>query len=260
MALGLSQVSFGGEKPTGSIDDHKPGANIFPFGDCTKTGAPCVPDTPAPWSATTDVFLGMTPALSATAKLACTIGGGIAVADPGQHSVDIAKWSETYQQNSDDLAAEMTTLAEKLADGQPLTPEESLLHESLLGAAWGLATGGSSMMVGIARRLAERAGDALGTRYLRRLERGLGLMGFAPDVIGTLRELIQGNLKKATDNAAVAATGVAITTGCTAGVDAGTGGVAVLAEPVVLGGCSVVGGALAKPVVEGAKALVGLLK
>lgn len=85
-----------------NIGDHISMANIRPFGRCRSLGfpataaataahhghltpMPCVPGTPAPWSAVNpDVIVTGRPALLNTAKLNCVFGGTITIVNPGQ--------------------------------------------------------------------------------------------------------------------------------------------------------------------------------
>ena len=85
-----------------NIGDHISMANIRPFGRCRSLGfpataaataahhghltpMPCVPGTPAPWSAVNpDVIVTGRPALLNTAKLKCVFGGTITIVNPGQ--------------------------------------------------------------------------------------------------------------------------------------------------------------------------------
>jgi hypothetical protein len=91
----------------GNIMDHKPIANIPPFGVCScaanpvvasataaalgvLTPMPCVPNTPAPWIAgAPTVILDKFPALNDTSKLMCIWGGVITFQSPGQTTEDI---------------------------------------------------------------------------------------------------------------------------------------------------------------------------
>ena len=93
--------------PAANILDHIPMVNIMPFGMCTSpanpavaaataaamgvlTPMPCVPVTPAPWVAGAEtVIIGEAPALDNVSQLACTWGGVIAVAEPGQEQTTI---------------------------------------------------------------------------------------------------------------------------------------------------------------------------
>ena len=93
--------------PAANILDHIPMVNIMPFGICTSpanpavaaataaamgvlTPMPCVPVTPAPWVAGAEtVIIGEAPALDNVSQLACTWGGVIAVAEPGQEQTTI---------------------------------------------------------------------------------------------------------------------------------------------------------------------------
>ncbi len=76
-----------------TVMDHKPMANIMPFGTCktltaaaSGTPTPCVPATVAPWvpGSTSLVLINSFQALLDTDKLICTIGGTISITDPGQ--------------------------------------------------------------------------------------------------------------------------------------------------------------------------------
>ena len=71
-----------------TIQDHKPGLNILPFGTCAALGGPCVPATPAPWipGSTSLVIIDNAPALLRTDQLACAVGGMISIVSPGQSS------------------------------------------------------------------------------------------------------------------------------------------------------------------------------
>jgi len=91
----------------GNIMDHKPLANIPPFGVCSSianptvatatsaamgvlTPMPCVPNTPAPWvTGAVSNPLSNFPALNDTACLMCIWGGKIDFITPGQftHSI-----------------------------------------------------------------------------------------------------------------------------------------------------------------------------
>jgi Domain of unknown function (DUF4280) len=90
-----------------NIMDNKPFVNIIPFGICNSpanpaavaakaVGAtvPCTPVTPAPWvPGSPTVMLNKFPALNATSKLSCVLGGGapcISVTNPGQQKEMIA--------------------------------------------------------------------------------------------------------------------------------------------------------------------------
>lgn len=86
----------------GNIMDHKPIANIPPFGACTSlanptvasataaalgvlTPMPCIPNTPAPWvPGSPTVMLCNSPALNNTSKLMCVWAGVISFTTPGQ--------------------------------------------------------------------------------------------------------------------------------------------------------------------------------
>jgi hypothetical protein len=85
-----------------NVTDHVPIANIPPFGMCVSpanpavaaataaalgvlTPMPCNPVTPGPWVAgSPTVLVCGTPALNDTSVLACTWGGVITFAAPGQ--------------------------------------------------------------------------------------------------------------------------------------------------------------------------------
>jgi Domain of unknown function (DUF4280) len=85
-----------------NIMDHKPIANIPPFGMCSSpanptvaaataaalgvlTPMPCVPNTPAPWVVgAPNVLLCNAPALNNTSQLICIWGGVITFTNPGQ--------------------------------------------------------------------------------------------------------------------------------------------------------------------------------
>ena len=85
-----------------NIMDHKPMANILPFGMCNCPGnptvaaataaalgvltpMPCVPNTPAPWApGAATVMLDKFPALDNISMLTCIWGGVITFANAGQ--------------------------------------------------------------------------------------------------------------------------------------------------------------------------------
>ncbi|HEY9902434.1 MAG TPA: DUF4280 domain-containing protein [Candidatus Sericytochromatia bacterium] len=93
--------------PAANIMDHKPFANILPFGMCQSlanptvasatsaamgvlTPMPCVPFTPTPWvPGSPTVLIGNVPALNNTSKLMCVWAGVIEILNPGQGSVEI---------------------------------------------------------------------------------------------------------------------------------------------------------------------------
>jgi hypothetical protein len=93
--------------PAANILDHVPLVNIMPFGMCTSlanptvaaatsaalgvlTPMPCVPVTPAPWAVgAPTVILGQAPTLDNVSQLACTWGGVITVAEPGQEQMTV---------------------------------------------------------------------------------------------------------------------------------------------------------------------------
>ena len=98
---------LGESKPAATIMDHKPIANIPPFGMCSSlanpavasattaasgvlTPMPCVPVTPAPWApgAPRTLINGM-PALNLPCKLMCTWAGVISITSPGETTIDV---------------------------------------------------------------------------------------------------------------------------------------------------------------------------
>ena len=101
VVLPLNRV-MSGNQPAANIMDHKPMANILPFGMCRSpanpvvaaataaalgvlTPMPCVPATPAPWMpGAVTVLLGNAPSLDNTCKLMCMWAGVIQVVAPGQ--------------------------------------------------------------------------------------------------------------------------------------------------------------------------------
>lgn len=94
-------------KDAGNIMDHKPMANIAPFGVCKSpanpqvaaataaamgvlTPMPCVPNTPAPWvPGAPTVLVANMPALNNSSKLMCVYGGVIEIAMAGQFTEQI---------------------------------------------------------------------------------------------------------------------------------------------------------------------------
>lgn len=94
-------------RPAANITDHKPMANIMPFGLCrslanpvvaTATAAamgaltpqPCIPNTPAPWvPGSPTVPVDFAPALNDSSRCFCVWAGVIQVADPGQRTTSI---------------------------------------------------------------------------------------------------------------------------------------------------------------------------
>ncbi|HYC56895.1 MAG TPA: DUF4280 domain-containing protein [Candidatus Binatia bacterium] len=101
VVLPTNQVMTGNQ-PAANIMDHKPMANITPFGMCTSlanptvasataaalgvlTPMPCIPNTPAPWvPGAPTVLVGNQPALNNSSKLMCMWAGVISVTYPGQ--------------------------------------------------------------------------------------------------------------------------------------------------------------------------------
>ncbi len=100
-------VKIGGQFAA-TVMDHKPTANIAPFGMCTSlanpqvaaatsaamgtlTPQPCVPVTVAPWSpGSTSVQIGKQPALTNTSTCNCQWAGVITISNPGQTSTTVA--------------------------------------------------------------------------------------------------------------------------------------------------------------------------
>ncbi len=90
------------QQPAATIMDHKPIANIMPFGMCMSianptvasatsaalgvlTPMPCVPATTTPWvPGSPTVMLNNQPCLNMTSTCLCLWAGVIAVASPGQ--------------------------------------------------------------------------------------------------------------------------------------------------------------------------------
>lgn len=93
--------------PAATIMDHKPMANIMPFGLCSAptnpaviaataaklgvfTPVPCVPATPAPWVPGSPVVtIRNKPALNNTCTLMCQWMGVIAITNPGGMKVTV---------------------------------------------------------------------------------------------------------------------------------------------------------------------------
>ncbi|MFO0546771.1 MAG: DUF4280 domain-containing protein [Polyangiaceae bacterium] len=89
-----------GEKPTATVEDHKPIANIPPFGMCkspanpqvaaataaamgTLTPQPCIPIVPAQWvPGSQDTIIAEQAALTADSKCMCVWAGTIEITDP----------------------------------------------------------------------------------------------------------------------------------------------------------------------------------
>ncbi|MDC0669152.1 PAAR-like protein [Nannocystis radixulma] len=77
-------------RPVATVHDHKPGVNIFPFaGMCTATGHPCNPSPVPPWIPAARGLESQAPLLPSNGLLVCSRGGVIAIADPGQTSVNV---------------------------------------------------------------------------------------------------------------------------------------------------------------------------
>src|SRR5687768_15074703 len=101
-----NKVNAGGPAAA-NIMDHKPNANIPPFGMCMSlanpsvasatsaalgvlTPMPCVPVTTAPWApGSATVMVGQMPALNSTSKCMCNWGGVIQVTYAGQVTTNI---------------------------------------------------------------------------------------------------------------------------------------------------------------------------
>lgn len=98
---GIAQVEIV-FKPAATVDDYRPGQNIFPFGICSITGGSCVPVTSSPWTPGSSVFIGGLAALRADATLSCGVAGVervIRVVDAGQHSVNIHALETQFMHN-----------------------------------------------------------------------------------------------------------------------------------------------------------------
>lgn len=95
-------------KPAGTVMDHKPMANVAPFGLCrslanpvvaaatsaamgTLTPQPCIPATMTPWSpGSAKVRLTEKPALRDSDRLVCSWAGQIQVTNAGQAKVSVS--------------------------------------------------------------------------------------------------------------------------------------------------------------------------
>ena len=95
-------------QPAANIMDHKPMANIKPFGMCITpsnpqvaaataaamgvlTPQPCIPVTSAPWvPGAVKTLIANQPAVHDACKCMCNWGGVIQVTFPGQVTVDVA--------------------------------------------------------------------------------------------------------------------------------------------------------------------------
>lgn len=91
--------------PMATIMDHKPTANIAPFGMCSSlanpqvasatsaaqgvlTPQPCIPNTTTPWApGSPTVSIGGTPALTAMSTCNCLWAGVITISNPGARTV-----------------------------------------------------------------------------------------------------------------------------------------------------------------------------
>ncbi|MCU0260047.1 MAG: DUF4280 domain-containing protein [Ilumatobacteraceae bacterium] len=96
-----------GKQLAGTIMDHKPNANIPPFGMCSSlanpqvasatsaasgvlTPQPCIPVTTSPWTpGSPTVMIGNQPALTSSSTCMCTWGGTITISNPGQATVSV---------------------------------------------------------------------------------------------------------------------------------------------------------------------------
>jgi hypothetical protein len=93
-----NQTVMVNSQPAATIMDFAPMVNITPFGTCkTLTAAasgvptPCVPATTSPWApGSSTVMIAKLPALRASDKLACSVGGMISIISPGQTTVQVA--------------------------------------------------------------------------------------------------------------------------------------------------------------------------
>jgi uncharacterized Zn-binding protein involved in type VI secretion len=85
-------------KPTANIMDNIPMTNIMPFGTCNILTAaaagvptPCVPATAAPWApGSPTVMVRGQPALNNSSTCSCSIGGVIAINNPGSTKESVA--------------------------------------------------------------------------------------------------------------------------------------------------------------------------
>lgn len=93
--------------PAATIMDHKPIANIPPFGMCTTpsnptvaaatsaalgvlTPMPCIPVTTAPWTpGASTTTIGNFPALHSACQCMCQWGGVITISNPGQTTTQV---------------------------------------------------------------------------------------------------------------------------------------------------------------------------
>jgi hypothetical protein len=233
--------------------------NILPFGVCTVLGgAPCVPSTPGPWTNTTDVALGNSPALSQASMLPCTVGGMIFVVDPGQHQIDVDKWKEKFAANVKKLDAALMRALKKDGEGKELTPLEEKLENRLLTGSWAGSASALEGLYGMAAELAkEGKAPTAALRALKGAKVGGAVLGAAPDIVAGFQDALHGDTKGAEEHAAVAVAGIGIAEGCTAVVTTGvavpTDGVGILAEPAIGVGCGVVSSQVAEPLVHTAE-------
>ena len=93
--------------PAATIMDHKPMANIMPFGMCTSianptvasatsaalgvlTPMPCIPNTVTPWTpGSPTVMIGNMPALNNSSMCNCLWAGVITISMAGQFTVNV---------------------------------------------------------------------------------------------------------------------------------------------------------------------------
>lgn len=119
-------VMLGPAGPVATVGAYLPGCNIFPFGDCSATGSPCVPMTTSEWQDGPGVATGLRPVLTETGVLNCDVGGLIRVADPGQHSVDVELLGQEMAENLEEFESRFGDCREPIiVDGQLV----GFLHE-----------------------------------------------------------------------------------------------------------------------------------
>jgi len=85
LVLPVLRIEVDGAYPA-TVDDHEPGINIVPFGECKYLGGQqCVPDTPSPWDkGVFSVPFGLYPSLHMESHLKCNAGGTIRLRSSGQ--------------------------------------------------------------------------------------------------------------------------------------------------------------------------------
>src|SRR5206468_3667912 len=98
-ALAVPAAMVAGEvKPVANIMDSIPMTNILPFGTCSVLTAaasgvptPCLPATAGPWApGSPTVMVRGQPALNNSSTCTCTIGGAIAISNPGTTKEGVA--------------------------------------------------------------------------------------------------------------------------------------------------------------------------